>query len=318
MWLLVFVVFVPLGTASATASPSHGGGQGVVFSSLRLNGGKGYAIEVAKVASARRTFRSVILTASKGNLAAEYEVPVANSPGIHATFGSRGEVSLAFRRSRRAARTFAPNCRVVTEKGAFRGMVRFAGELGYTAVEASGGRGEVVRFPNGLCNPIGDRVKRPAFPLPFLVTKLIATSRPGGNPVEFTASRLEGASTTTFNASLREKLGTMTIRRSASAHGGKGTLLVARKAGKRPKSAVVTPPAPFQGSATLEQPGSSWTGSLSVDFPGAATTSLAGEGFTANLCLRSDPFQGCRPGVRAQGSGSQSQAFWDTRLSWSR
>ncbi len=320
MSLLSCIALTTLGAAPVSvASVAKTGKAGVVFSSLKLAGSNGYSIEIVGIIIGGQ--RRVSLKATNGDVSAEYAVPTTKPRGLHAELPSRGVVSLTFRSTRRSVRRFSPNCRFVTERGVFHGTVQFAGELGYTSVNASGGPGEVERFPNGLCDPIGNRIARPAIPIPFRSTFLNVRSGAGGRVIEFTASRLNGRiSTVNFNASLRERLGKMTINRRASARGGRGSFETSAP-GEQPKSAVVGPPQPFQGKATFEQFGAAaptWAGSLSVPLPGATLTSLAGEGFAARLCLRASPFRGCGRRARAQGSGSQSQAFWDTRLSWSR
>jgi hypothetical protein len=259
-----------------------------VFSSLRLSGSNDYSIEILGVGIGSR--HVVTLRASKGPLSAEYEVPTTESHGIHGELPSLGAVSLHFKRAHRPVRSFGPHCQVVTEKGVFHGSVRFAGEFGYTDVKANGGPGKVERFPDGLCDPIGDRPKPPSETVfPFIrSTDLTARSQSEGAVVTFSASRTEPSSRTVFRASLGERREKMRIDRRASAIGSKDNFETS-VAGKWPKSAVVTPPEPFLGSATFERPdsgvGSAWAGSLSVELPGATPTGLAGPGFTAALCV---------------------------------
>ncbi|HEV7483061.1 MAG TPA: hypothetical protein VGO13_08170 [Solirubrobacterales bacterium] len=89
------------------------------------------------------------------------------------------------------------------------------------------------------------------------------------------------------------------------------------------------PPPPFVGSASFRDPADgppSWTGPLSISLPGAPAVQLAGPNLAARLCRNHSLLRECKVPLpprrdgraRAQGSGSQSQAFWDVRLSWSR
>jgi hypothetical protein len=105
---------------------------------------------------------------------------------------------------------------------------------------------------------------------------------------------------------------------------------------------------PFNGSARYRKERGvppRWSGSLAVRLPGAGLVPLTGPGFSAALChfhlrdllsnrclrradlplpgqVKAGPSLAARPGalgrILAQGSGSQSHAFWDERLSWSR
>jgi hypothetical protein len=92
-----------------------------------------------------------------------------------------------------------------------------------------------------------------------------------------------------------------------------------------PTSASVAPPPPFHGTATFTKTagfGLLWEGLLSVDLPGMDPLALAGPSFQAQLCLdrhcHNRPIPATARRWPAQGSGSQSQFFWDDRLSWSR
>lgn len=56
----------------------------------------------------------------------------------------------------------------------------------------------------------------------------------------------------------------------------------------QPTSAVVTPPAPFSGTASFNVvPGvlAEWAGTLAVDLPGVGTVQLTGPRFAPELCL---------------------------------
>jgi hypothetical protein len=55
-----------------------------------------------------------------------------------------------------------------------------------------------------------------------------------------------------------------------------------------PRSATVTPPEPFTGTATFRQESAdqfSWAGDLAVELPGSGEVSLAGPKFETALCL---------------------------------
>lgn len=105
-----------------------------------------------------------------------------------------------------------------------------------------------------------------------------------------------------------------------------------------PTSGTIDPRRPFAGTATYSKPPggkATLTGSLAVSLPGADRVPLTGPEFKVALCqspqekqlfrcLREvgkelgSPLGGTVSAGPAQGSGSQSQAFWDVRLPWSR
>ena len=73
------------------------------------------------------------------------------------------------------------------------------------------------------------------------------------------------------------------------------------------RSAVLSPPAPFSGSALFRrgaEPANRWTGSLAVDFPGNSDVSLVGARFDVHLRharlreTRSRPGSAERPNLR--------------------
>ncbi|HEU4599399.1 MAG TPA: hypothetical protein VFS26_06600 [Solirubrobacterales bacterium] len=263
-------------------------------------------------------FPTAAVRAERKSLEASYEVRAEVGPGIHATFGSLGQLDVSFERRRKEIDRPEKGCRWIFESGVFRGSFRFVGEGGYVSSEATDPAGEVLRLPNGFCG-LGDfRRARPFFDL--RQTVLAAKSKVGD--VSFTASRFAGDRTTFFTALLRERADGMEILRRASARGREGTFF-----NTRASRASVLPPGPFDGSARFRDPADgprSWIGSLSVSLPGAEEVALAGDAFAAKLCPRLSIFESClrRPprhasaaAASAYGSGSHSQPLALARLS---
>ncbi len=160
---------------------------------------------------------------------------------------------------------------------------------------------------------------------------LIVVSSRGHKQVELTA--LKGLASTTYRARGRARVGAIRISRDAFAIGG-DAVLIAGDPDREPDRAKVLPPEPFSGTATYRKEAGSppgWSGDLAVRFLGKGIVPLAGEGFRATLCRNGGSFDRCQDRLTeqtfgaidlrrwlAQGRGSQSQAFWDDRLSWSR
>jgi hypothetical protein len=237
------------------------------------------------------------------------------------------------------------------ETGVFHGTIRFRGENDFTEVNArrAGGRVErrfrrvCKRPPEGSFSDVLDELLGSLW-----LTLLEARARVDGANVTFEAtsfdlSSLLGPGFPTsygFSARIVERGDGMRVVRTAQAEGeeGDGTLR-ASKPGSAPRTVTVAPPAPFLESGKyLKERGvpASWTGALAARLPGAGLVPLTGPGFKSAICgisvgelldgdrclrRRAEPESSPLAALARdaiQGSGSQSQAFWDARLSWSR
>jgi hypothetical protein len=285
------LLLVPPLAAAKPAPSARSGSKALVLSSFELEGSNGYTIEAG--AFREGSFpATVAVAAHRGQLRASYAISGVLEPGIHAIFGSLGQVAVDFHRKTRSVERPEKGCTYVTETGVFSGEFRFMGEGGYTSAEATSAPGEVVRLHNGFCG-FGRR-GRPGI---FSSTILVARSRIPHGFLEFEASSLDLAPSFEFRARTQESLGSMTITRSGSAKAMKGDVKIGP--GKRPRRIDVNPPAPFAGSARFRDPTGgppTWEGSLSVSLPGAPTvaTPLAGPGFGARLCLRISLLAACK------------------------
>jgi hypothetical protein len=251
----------------------------------------GYEIELSTLQEdKKRSF--VAVNATKGPLRANYEVRSELEPGIHATFGSLGQLDVSFKRRKKVVTHPEANCAWVFERGTFRGSFRFVGEGGYVTNEEVNPQGTVFRLPRGFCGFRDDRRARPLLGLEQRV--LAAKSSEEGRVVSFQASEEEFVERPSFNASLVEEVEGMNIERSARTHGTKETF-----SSSGASRGSVHPPAPFVGSALFRDPArvpATWTGSLMVSFLGAPEVPLAGEPFAARLCPRISILSRCLKG----------------------
>ncbi len=276
--------------AALLTLPAVGRAQEQKLGSIDLEGSNGYEIEVETIQSGKRP-GFVAISAANGPLRANYDVRAERVPGIHAIFGSLGQLDLSFQRQKKVVTYPEPHCPWVFEKGVFRGSFRFTGEDGYSSVEADDPPGTMFRLPHGFCGFRDDRRQRPFLGLEERV--LQAESNQEGRVISFRASQDEFVHRPSFNASLFERVEGMNILRSARALGKKGTFSSTGTA-----RGSVRPPAPFVGSATFldlhpaVEP-ATWTGSLTVSFPGAPEVPLAGGAFAANLCPRISILSSC-------------------------
>jgi hypothetical protein len=289
----------------------------ITISSIDLGESNGYAVALDAFRFNKRRL-DVGLTAQRETASASYSVRAKGGPGIHATFGSLGQVDLGFHRRRKVVERPERNCRWIIETGVFRGSVRFVGEGGYIASEAANPKGEIFRLPDGFC---GLGSFRPGLP-PGLPreTVLAARLKTGTGEVSFRASRERSTrGTILFSAATMERVKGMRIERSVRVPGEPSDFTATGTS-----RAAVSPPSPFSGSARFRDPPgepASWEGPLAVTLPGLVAVPLAGEGFAARLCPSLSILAICLPKrERARvgspyGSGSHSQPLALARLS---
>jgi hypothetical protein len=237
----------------------------------------------------------------------------------------------------------------ILERGVFHGTIHFRGENDFTRIDAKFAPGAVERRFRRVCK------RPPGGSLATLFEELFgklriglleARARVDGVNVTFEAASFDltpilgpGAPPSYgFVGRTVERGDGMRVTRIANVEGGDGTFLTG-KPGTTPRTITVVPPNPFLKSAKrLKEPGvpASWAGPLAVRLPGSGLVPLTGPGFKSavcnltlaellagNRCLRrrTEPESNSLATLAwasAQGSGSQSQAFWDARLSWSR
>jgi len=289
----------------------------ISLSSIKLGESNGYEVELADLRFGKRR-PGVVVTAQRETASASYSVRTGSGSGIHATFGSLGQVDLGFHRDRKVVERPERNCRWIIETGVFRGSIRFVGEGGYIASEVANPKGEIFRLPDGFC---GLGSFRPGLP-PGLPreTVLAARMKIETREVSFRASRERSArGTIQFNAETTERVEGMRIERSVRVPGSSGDFTATGTS-----RAAVSPPSPFGGSAQFRDPRgepASWEGPLAVTLPGLAALPLTGDGFTARLCPSLSILASCLPKrERARigsryGSGSHSQPLALARLS---
>lgn len=321
--------------------------------SARIEASNGYEGWIATEGHKR-----VILTLRKGETTIEAQTSGrVTRHGIKARFGDLGRISVRFRGRPlsllpRDDEDGKPNCRgrkSVFEGGVFSGTIRFRGENGFTEVNSKRAGGFVERNYRRICRPdqkdgsLGALFERLFNGLPL--TALRAGARVGGANIIFEAAEIDlrplfGAWIGVgyvFSAQMTERSEGVQLTRSVSAEGDAGSFLFPRKK-KKPRTATVTPPKPLTGTAKYFKQASlpsSWVGSLAARLPGAGLVAMTGPRFKADLCnltfgallegrclpktgkVRLESLSKLSQGL-PQGSGSQSQALWDVRLSWSR
>lgn len=316
---------------------------------LFIDGSDGYDATIAT-----RGHRQVTLTLRRGGTEVEARTDGrVTHDAIEADFGELGKVSLRLKAG--GLRVVRPQgeCRGrprVLEMGTFEGTIRFHGDA-LPQLDAKSAWGFVQQRYRQVC-PAGAKGNSIRAVIEKLlrgirVTILRSHARVGGATVLFEAESADLSSLfggdrgyeSNFSARMVERHDGVRLARSVGAEGGEASFRFSKK-GARPQAATVTPPGkPFTGSAEyLKEKGqpAGWSGSLAARIPGAGLVALTGPGFRPDFCrlvgAQLLDGEGCPPGSKQgraealrllgpmlpQGKGSQSQAFWDARLSWSR
>jgi hypothetical protein len=278
---------VPLGASPGLAAaaqeprvtlpPSH-------VTRFELRGSRGYDVVVS---ANDRNY--VTVKATRHGARTEYVTRGRPTDGLggQARFGGLGSVGFGFRPTGRARQLPRhPGCDrgPTVQKGIVRGLVEFTAERGFTEVSVRRARAELVRWPRLRC-----RVQERAAPRDVGAQLFALTA--GRLPTEFTATRFAANARprgrrVQFEASAAERLRGVRILRAVSVAADTSTFRQPEPE-TVPEHLVLTPPAPFSGSASFQRTPEStftWTGPLRVEFPGASPTKLTGPGFAAGLC----------------------------------
>jgi hypothetical protein len=312
----VAIALAPTGSAVA-----KGGQSGGPIAFFFLKGSEGYEVFVAAAGN------QVALETKRKRVAAAYMVRgKVTANRVDARFGNLGRIAVEFHSI--TGRGGSDRCRrSPLEFGFFRGTIRFRGEDGYTEVDAPSTIGLLLNPKPRRC---GRRSKAATSALPVreLDTHLTAISKRKGAVTALELSRKRGASWLGLEATRQERRGKMKIFRQSSTVVGGENAFIASGPGVRPPFAFVAAPKPFTGSAVFDASapaGSQWTGTLSAWLPGAGKVGLTGPDYALSFCRSAGEQPGCNPEPPVskpfsvlQGSGSQSQALGEARLSWSR
>lgn len=290
------VITLTINPAVTDAKPGYSVYGGSHSAELTLKGSHGYHLQISETNRHR-----VEVFATKGDSTVVYAMRSTPVKGdaIRATLPGIGRISVHFRPAgpvKREPGFHPPQCRggaTTRQSGYFEGKIRIRGEQGYTEVQAKRVRGRVRTVTKEICprsNFGGGSGQGPREE----ETRLSAVAQAGNRVTRFSALSLEipasqAPPTITFFALLAERREGMAIARIASARGEPDDFSLA-DASAHPASATVTPPPPFQGSATFQKGAPAegiWSGSLEVSLPGVGEVPLAGSTFEATLCRNS-------------------------------
>jgi hypothetical protein len=286
--------------------------------------------------------RQVVVSVSKEEFIARYTaLGKVTRNGIEADFGSFGRVSLRFRSKSRFRQHFLPGrflptplrnrCKgraPVGERGVFVGNVRFSAEHEFTTVRAHRIKGSVVRSYRRVCR---NNLRAAASAKISQENTLIGAEGLSHGTLRFLLAveisftvEQESSSLTVAFGGLKEKVGRVAVSKLQLLFDEIDTIQIS-PLGRKPVTAEVKMPKPFEGSASYLEEGKApptWSGDLKVRLPGSGLVPLAGPEFEASLCRgsSSEEFERClqsllKDSALAQGSGSHSQPLALARLS---
>ncbi|HKT83010.1 MAG TPA: hypothetical protein VJQ84_04155 [Solirubrobacterales bacterium] len=211
------------------------------------------------------------------------QIPSAVHPpsAIRADLGALGRIDLEFAPSGGVKREHSP-CGKDTaelEAGAYRGDFEFHGEENYADADVNSVSPSIRLFLSLVCpgrgtGEISGRGLRGA--------RLRLSTRSGNQRLSVQMNQNRPFARMPFEASLHERVKGIGIERTV--HGVAPSSSFSFQPDLR--TALVSPPAPFSGSAVFRRNASAanrWTGSLSVDFLGRSDVPLAGAGVKATL-----------------------------------
>ncbi|HKT84345.1 MAG TPA: hypothetical protein VJQ84_10960 [Solirubrobacterales bacterium] len=294
--LAISLIIACLAPASAVAKRGYFTTDASSSVQAQHRGSNGYAISLSGGG-----FGFVTLTAKGHHATIQYFTKgVAGKGKIKARFGSLGRVALRFHprgkaRLRKDPERSCSGGDTRVQPGVFMGKLDFEGEQDYTAIHATRIEGTVTHTEREVCKKSGsEEGGEEGFPSSLRLTFLSATDDEGES--SFSAFKFESKakpslSAASFNATLLEEFpqSGLSVFRSIEATTKDSDAFSVVTSNGRVDEAMVTPPAPFAGSATyrraVAKKSETWAGSLTGEFPGLGTVSLAGPEFCAEAVL---------------------------------
>lgn len=276
----IAAIAIVVATLVAPSQPSAAGAGGTVVPppadppplGFQLPGSGGYKVEVYGAAGQDGEGGQVLVRAAARDRAVTYRFPAVVEEGvIQAELGAYGAISVVFRPRSGGEGVAEEGCNrgLSFSAGYYEGTISFRAR-GLTSAEASRAKGDNGLALNVLCAEEAGSQARPG-------TYLEVS---GGATAPTMTVMEQGGVAAAFQAGISETSGGVPIERSVDIEAWSRAF---RHRGLR--SATITPPAPFSGSATFRREGhkTSWRGNLRVDFPGRPNVALTGTGLQARL-----------------------------------
>jgi hypothetical protein len=274
------LAIVGAGPASTSAVPSAGAAgtdppAATPPLGFELSGSNGYAVEVYGMAAQDGSAAQVVVRVANLGGSVTYRFAGAVEEGaIQADLGGYGQISVVYHPLPGGSGVSELGCSrgLSSAGGYYEGTISFHAE-GLTAVDASRAEGSDGLALDLLCASEPESERGP-------VSGAYLEARGGPRDLSLRVLRMQRGVATQIQAGVSEHQGGIAIERSISIAASNGSFI---HHGLR--SATVSPPAPFTGSATYLRDGSdtSWRGNLRVSFPGRPAVALTGKGVQAQL-----------------------------------
>lgn len=224
----------------------------------------------------------------------------AEGGGIDLKIGDEGRLEGEFVATSTKQEPVTKGCTggtATTEKGYFAGSFVLHGKDGYTTVDSHRISGSVRRAPAETCRVTTHPKRKTGAPSPAVEEpesselSLIAGTRDAATKFEVSRSiesfEGESRSESLLIAYKLERRGRLSIAAGVVDFLVPAKSFVLPDAADPRAEALVSPPAPFSGSATYRAEGTakpSWTGNLSVEFPALGRAALTGKAIAAGTC----------------------------------
>jgi hypothetical protein len=231
---------------------------------------------------ADRAFEKVAVFASSAQSTAIYRVPATvTSKTVNAEIGSLGRIAVrAVPGDRKPVviRSCDGKERLKFAPVAYKGVIEFHGEEGFTDVEAERAPFDYRTFREFACATEGGHPAGKFLP----GARLDVHRLPESNELSLSATQLRRGAATEVWVQIDEGPEGLETTRATQVRTGPDAL----RFDSRLRSATLSPPAPFAGHATYRRgapPSRRWTGDLTVDLPGDADYPLTGPGLRVTL-----------------------------------
>ena len=253
---------------------------------FELPAGDGYTLDaVARVPILGSEGSLRLILSAKGREVTYVAPATVTETSIQANLGALGEIAVEFQRTNKPVSVSCHQQEVRFDSGSWVGTIQFHGEEGYATVEATSAPTNLKRLAAENCGLLfGSGSSGPRRGAELFIRN------PGLGPQLSVYKHRPGAAALII-ARLREYI-------AGTSSGYNTGIEIERAVGtwmpgsdftydqRRLRTATVTPPAPFAGTAHLDlgmKAGKRWSGDLTVDMPGRADVPLTGRALRAYL-----------------------------------
>jgi len=279
--LIIAAVLALCLLAPATAGAADREDEGAV-AAFQLKASNGYRVLVLAGRERDEALGdlSIFVLSSRGSVAYTTKATVEPS-GIRADLGELGLIELSYRRLKGKEKLTCGDEVSRVDRGEYRGTFELHGEEGYTEARATRLKADLGIFLRFVCGDFSYFGDSSGPGLPGARLEAIA-HRGSDSALTFEIKKNRPSARAAIDIEADELKDGVQISRHIEALSKPGAF----RYDPRLRGATVSPPAPFDGSATFRRGaprGKRWTGDLTVDLPGRSDTPLTGSQFRLSL-----------------------------------